>query len=280
VCETFGAHLTLLSARRDFGDGTGAKAAIEAHLMACAERVHAAGVHVDSVVRAGSPAQVTRDLVAEKGIDLVVLTAYGRSGEKNWLEEGLSTKLVNLLDVPVLLVQVYESGPPQAPDFGRILVALDGSVFSEQALPYARAFGQAFGAELMLLSVPAVPESSKYRAPAAVISAIRRQAVANMRAFIESIAGALRAADLRVRTIVTGSRPARTIVDVGKREAVDLIMLSSQGRGGLDLLFMGSVAQQVVQLSDSPVLIVPIHTPVEEPVQTEADRPPDQPEGT
>jgi nucleotide-binding universal stress UspA family protein len=273
-----GAHLTLLSARRDFGDGTDAKTAIEAHLMDCAERVHAAGVHVDSVVRAGSPAQVTRDLVTEKGFDLVIVTAYGRSGEKNWLEEGLSSKLVHLLDIPVLLVQVFESGPPHAPDFGRILVALDGSVFSEQALPYARTFAQAFGAELMLLSVPAVPESSQYRAPASVLSAIRRQAVGNMRAFVEAVATTLRGAGLQVRTIVTGSRPARTIVDVGKREAVDLIMLSSQGRGGLDLLFMGSVAQQVVQLSDSPILIVPIHALVEDPAHQPVEHRPIRPE--
>jgi nucleotide-binding universal stress UspA family protein len=45
---------------------------------------------------------------------------------------------------------------------------------------------------------------------------------------------------------------------VGRREGVDLFMITSQGRGGLDLLFMGSVAQQVVQLTDSPVLILPI----------------------
>ena len=58
---------------------------------------------------------------------------------------------------------------------------------------------------------------------------------------------------------MTGSYPARSIVDVGKREGVDLIMVSSQGRGGLDLLLMGSVAQRVVQLTDSPVFIFPIN---------------------
>lgn len=39
---------------------------------------------------------------------------------------------------------------------------------------------------------------------------------------------------------------------------LSLIMITSQGRGGLDLAFMGSVAQQVVQLTDSPVFILPI----------------------
>ena len=68
----------------------------------------------------------------------------------------------------------------------------------------------------------------------------------------------LSAEGLSVRSVVSGSYPARAIVDVGKREGVDLIMITSQGRGGLDLVFMGSVAQQVVQLTDSPVFILPI----------------------
>ena len=80
-----------------------------------------------------------------------------------------------------------------------------------------------------------------------------------MRRYLVSVAESLRQEGMSVRTVVSGSYPARTIVDVGKREGVDLIMLTSQGRGGLDLLFMGSVAQQVVQLSDNPVFILPIN---------------------
>jgi len=51
----------------------------------------------------------------------------------------------------------------------------------------------------------------------------------------------------------------RTIVDVAKREGVDLIMITSQGRGGMDLYLMGSGAQRVVHLSDNPVFIIPIN---------------------
>jgi nucleotide-binding universal stress UspA family protein len=80
-----------------------------------------------------------------------------------------------------------------------------------------------------------------------------------MRKYLDPVAESLRAEGLTVRTIVTGSYPARSIVDVGKREGVDLIMMTSQGRGGLDLLLMGSVAQHVVQLTDSPVFIIPIN---------------------
>lgn len=259
ICETTGAQLTLLSASRQFQVDTERQMSAETYLSLVAEKVHAAGIQVNSTIRTGSPAEVAKELVGEKGVDLVVVTTRGASGEKNWLREGLSSKLVHLLDISILLVQVFESGPAEAPHLNRILVALDGSAFSEQILPYAHLLGKQFECELMLICVPAVPESEKYRAPASVIQTIRRKAVVNMRRYLESIAESLRAEGLTVKTIVTGSYPARTIVDVGKREGVDLIMSTSQGRGGLNLLFMGSVAQQVVQLSDSPVFILPIN---------------------
>jgi nucleotide-binding universal stress UspA family protein len=251
--------LTLLSASGRYqGEGDESFEA-ERYLTSTAEKLHAAGIQVNCAVRTGPPAKATQQLVAEMDVDLVIVSTRGRSGENNWLREGLSSKLVHLLDIPVLLVQVFESGPAEAPHLGRILVALDGSAFAEQLLPYARLFGKQFDCELMLMCVPAVPESGKYRAPDSVIHTIRKQAEAGMRKYLASVAESLRAEGLTVRTIVTGSYPARSIVDVGKREAVDLIMMTSQGRGGLDLLFMGSVAQQVVQLTDSPVFIIPIN---------------------
>jgi len=259
ICETTGARLTLLSAAHGSKGGKDWQTEISAYLCEVAEKIHAAGIHVNCAIRHGSPAEVTRDLAAEQGIDLVITTTRGRSGEKNWLSGGLSSKLVNLLDIPVLLVQVFESGPPEAPHVGRILVALDGSAFSEQVLPFARLLGKVFNSELMLICVPAVPESEKYRAPASVIRTIRKQAEANMRKYVKAVAERLRQEGLVVSTIVTGSYPARTIVDIGKREGVDLIMITSKGRGGLDLLFMGSAAQQVVQYTDNPVFIVPIN---------------------
>lgn len=257
-CETSGAKLTLLSASRRYQETDQERIDAGTYLTTTAEKVHAAGIQVNSLVRAGSPSESTRQLVLEQGVDLVILTPRGHSGERNWLREGLSGKLVHLLDIPVLMVQVYESGAPEAPHLGRILVALDGSVFSEQLLPYARWLGKQFHCELMLISVPAVPESEKYRAPASVIQAIRKQVETGMRKYLASVAEKLAAEGLSVRTVVTGSYPARTIVDVSKREGVDMILIASQGRGGLDLLFMGSVAQQVVQLADCPVFILPI----------------------
>ena len=52
--------------------------------------------------------------------------------------------------------------------------------------------------------------------------------------------------------------PARTIVETAASEDADMIMITSRGRGGLDYLMVGSVAQRIVENTEIPVFIVPI----------------------
>jgi nucleotide-binding universal stress UspA family protein len=60
-----------------------------------------------------------------------------------------------------------------------------------------------------------------------------------------------------VRPVVTGSQPARTIVEVAEQENAGLVMLATHGRGGLDRLFVGSVADRVIHDTTCPVFLVP-----------------------
>ncbi|MCJ7623814.1 MAG: universal stress protein [Anaerolineaceae bacterium] len=265
ICSKMGAHLTLFSALKDgtasAGESTSEeKKHIKEYLCQLSEEIAKTGISVNSAIRTGSPTDAAKYLVDEQNIDIIITTTRGKSGEKNWLTGGLSSKLVQKLDIPVLLVQTSddESDEIPSPEIDRILVALDGSIYSEQTLPYARVFAKAFGSKLSLLSVPAVPESENYRAPANMIQTIRTKAEINMKKFNEAVARSLRMDDIEVRSLVTGSIPARAICEVAEEEDVDLIMITSKGRGGLDLFFMGSVAQVVVQRSKKPVFIMPI----------------------
>ena len=138
------------------------------------------------------------------------------------------------------------------------MVTLDGSIYSERVLPYARLLAKAFEGELLLLSVPAVPEVQDYRAASDVVEKVRHKAENNMRKFLHDIAGLLRKDRLHIKTFVRGSNPARTIVEVSEKEKADLIMLTSRGRGNFDLLFMGSVAEEVVQNTTTPVFMMPV----------------------
>jgi nucleotide-binding universal stress UspA family protein len=92
---------------------------------------------------------------------------------------------------------------------------------------------------------------------------LRDEAELKMQSFLSAVAESLGEGGIRVRTLVTGSSPEHTIISVGEEESIDLTMLTSQGRGGLDLLFTGSIAMHVVEHSTKPVFIYPIRKMVE-----------------
>jgi len=265
LCRATNAKLHLLSAVKNYTptlqEQFEEKAqARRAYLENLSDALRVEGYDVSSIVLPGFVAEATANYLREKEIDLVVLSTRGKSGEKHWDKGGASRKLVRTISKPILMVQAEHERQDihWVPRLSRILVALDGSTYSEQVLPYARTLAQAFQSEVFLMSVPAVPEASDYRAPAEYLESLRDKKDANMRKFLIAVARGLRKDGLKVHTVVTGSIPAKAIVEVSKAKHIDLIMMTSRGRGGLKLLFMGSVAEQVVQDSDQMVFMMPI----------------------
>ena len=264
VAKATGAHLVLLSSVKD--ETQAQKDAFEStvrerqiYLDGVAEQLRNNGVSTSTEVRGGYLADTTKQLVDEQEIDLVVTTTVGKSGDPHWLSGGISSKLMAQITKPVLLVQITDSQAVLAPKMERILVSLDGSILAENTLPYARALAKAFGSEIILLAVPQVPEVKSYRAPDQAVEQIRTQMESTMDNFLDAVARSLREDGLEVRTMTQGSLPVRTIVSIGEEEGVDLIMLTSRGRGGLNRLFMGSVAERVVAESEKAVLMVPVY---------------------
>jgi nucleotide-binding universal stress UspA family protein len=270
VTQATGAHLTLLSSvknhtqqLRDQYEATHLQR--QTYLDRVAIDLGEEGIQVETQVQPGFLADVTEALVRDQDIGLVITSTRGKSGNPHWLSGGISSKLMRKITTPVLLVHAQDELNGRETKIDRILVSLDGSIFSERVLPYARALASAFGSELVLLAVPEVPEVEDYRAPAEAIEAIRSKTVANMENFLNAVARSLNQDKINARTITTGSLPVRTIISVSDEEQADVIMLTSRGRGGWDLLFMGSVAERVVAQTDKAVFMIPIHDqPVKE----------------
>ena len=231
----------------------------EKYLSTMADRLRAEDFDVEYVIRPGFISDATAQEIEANDIDLVITCTSGKSGVKHWGSGGGSRKLVQKNSTPILLISANgESSDDLSPaSIDRIIVALDGSIVSERSLPYARYFAKTFDAELLLTSVPAVPETSKYRAPAKFVEMLHMKANTNMNRILEAVAESLKVDNIRVRTIVSGSLPARTIVSVAEQESADLIMHTSRGRGHLEIL-IGSVAQRVVESSDKPVFMIPV----------------------
>lgn len=261
ICKKTGAELILLSAyKSDSEEESNAIAnKRKVYLAEVSEELTKKGIIVQEIVRKGSLSEVTKKLVYEQNINLVVTSTRGASGNKHWLRGGVSSKLMRTITTPVLLVPAKDEAEFGKPNIENILVSLDGSIYSEAVLPYARALANAFSSDLVLLSVPAVPEAESYRAPGIAVETIRTQMVTRMEDFLKAVARSLAGDKINVRSIVTGSRPSQTIIETGNEENVDLIMMTSRGRGDLDVWLTGSVAENVVEKSDKAVMMIPIH---------------------
>jgi nucleotide-binding universal stress UspA family protein len=270
VCRVFDATLVLISvlpsrgALRILPQGRSSgntpeagQAETEAYLDRVAQRYRADGLRVEYYVAAGPVAQAIDVLTRELGIDLLIMSTHGRSGVSRFMLGSNASAFLQLLHVPVILLRPETLAPGERPMLRKVLVTLDGSGFAEHVLPWVHLIATATDAQVLLLTVPEVPEPSMYGAMGDAVDDLRIQAEANARRYLERTSGQFRAMGTPVQLLVEGSRPATTVLDVAEREGVDLVLLATHGRGGMERLFLGSVADRVVHHSRCPVLLVP-----------------------
>jgi nucleotide-binding universal stress UspA family protein len=180
------------------------------------------------------------------GCDLVVMTTHGRSLlSRAWLGS-VTDSFVRRASMPVLLVRPGEGEPARAvePVFRHMLIPLDGSALAEQILPFAAALGIPTETTYTLLQVvaPVVLGYAPYAHTVGLDERVLDEMRAEARAYLEEIAGRLRAQGAQVRTAVVVGEPALAILDYAGEHGADLVALSTHGRGGLARLLLGSVA--------------------------------------
>ena len=140
--------------------------------------------------------------------------------------------------------------------YEKILVPLDGSVLSERAVRHAQEIARGSRGEIVLLQavnfpMPVVPEAILVP-DAEWLDEAKKEAAR----YLDGIAAPLREAGMRVRTLLDERPPADAILHVAEREGVDLIVMSTHGRGGLSRMLMGSVAESVFRATSRTVMLV------------------------
>ncbi|WP_323675972.1 universal stress protein [Halorubellus sp. PRR65] len=134
--------------------------------------------------------------------------------------------------------------------FESILVAVDEPAESDVVVEHARALAARFDATLHVLHVvdvrrlDTVPESEQRREDAA--------------AYVHDVAADVDAAPEDVEEVVRTDVPADAIVGYATEAAVDLVVVGTHGRTGLEHVRVGSVAEAVVRDATVPVVTVPL----------------------
>jgi nucleotide-binding universal stress UspA family protein len=75
---------------------------------------------------------------------------------------------------------------------------------------------------------------------------------------LDCVADNFEVLELQTETVVVGSDPGYTILEVAESEDVDMIMLATHGRDDRERFMIGSVADTVLTHSHCPVFLVPI----------------------
>ncbi len=137
--------------------------------------------------------------------------------------------------------------------YDSILVPIDGSDQSSRALDHAIGHAETYDADLHLVFVVDVASI-----PAEVDTAPVEEKLDSYGDHVT--AGAAERAEEasvgRVETAVVPGVPHRAILDYADREEVDLVVMGTHGRTGLERYLLGSVTEKVVRLADAPVLTV------------------------
>jgi nucleotide-binding universal stress UspA family protein len=237
---------------------------LEDYLNQIGDRVEAdCGTQVHRVVLEGTASRALTEFDTLSHPDMIVMSTHGRGPlSRAWIGS-VADRITRHVSTPVVLVrprEAVECEVTRPAKLRRILVPLDGSDLAEASLVWAKRIMQATDASCTLMRVAneSFPAwSSHLEHGASRSSDYTRLSEATSREYLDGVCEAMRQSGFEVDTVVETEGPdALAILRCAQREAIDLIVMASHGRGGLRRLVLGSVADKVVRAADVPVLMI------------------------
>ena len=142
----------------------------------------------------------------------------------------------------------------KGPQIRGIMVPVDFSSYSKQAVNYAAMIAKKFNVGIVLAHVI---DSLSYSVTDTLKVIEHRRALETIAGtLLDNLSKQLREKNLKVKTYLVSGAPYREILKKTQLEKVDLIVMGTHGRTGVAHLLLGSVAERVVRLSPCPVLTV------------------------
>jgi nucleotide-binding universal stress UspA family protein len=163
-------------------------------------------------------------------------------------------------------------GLPQRSLINKILVPIDGSACSDEAVQFAMRLAAKYGAEICFFHViPAYQWRYCFETPEWSIIPIYpiRKLEEEAEKLLLSTMTSVEEANIKVHAELDYGSPANRIVRMAKEGGFDLIVMASSGLGFLGRLVFGSVSDEVVHRAPCPVLVMKAHRKVSE--EKEAD---------
>jgi nucleotide-binding universal stress UspA family protein len=225
----------------------------------------------------GKPAETLLAVAQSMQADLIVMSSHGHTGLKRWVLGSVAQFIERHSSIPVLILRDQARSSERllhgTTEPIRVMVALDGSLLSEAILPVAVGVSVALSSPLPgalhLAMVLSEPLQEKGTTIGSYTKAIR-----DAQAYMDALSQRLRQ-DAQIgpsveitSSISLQSKLSETLVKLAEIGAegvssftgYDLIAMATHGREGIDRWLHGSVAEQVLDATKVPVLVIrPAH---------------------
>lgn len=215
--------------------------------LAEAERIaKAEGVLIKTACEEGEAYERIIDLAESENAELIIMGRRGLRRLERALVGSVTARVIGHSQRDVLVV-------PRDAEIGwqRVLVGTDGSKYSKACIDRAIDFAQAYGGEIIALSVVDVPTEFYGEAPQVVDDLIDKA-----KRYVGDVKKQSEKAGIKAETFVREGETYRVIIELAKESKADTIVMGSHGRTGLKRLLMGSVTEKVIGHALCPVLVV------------------------
>ncbi len=136
--------------------------------------------------------------------------------------------------------------------FKKIVVPLNSSSLAEQAIPIARSFARAYGAELEIVSV----EDEGSEEAIHMTESEQAETRSELKKYIRLVTHLIKGDGLAVQNHYRYGDPAVEINAVAEETNADLIIMTTRGKFDISQLVSTSMAQRVVQNAGAPTLLI------------------------
>lgn len=141
----------------------------------------------------------------------------------------------------------------------KILFPCDFTENSTKILPYVMSMAEKYDSQVYILYVDELQEWGGHFIPHESLDTLRQESLNSAKKAMDKICEEeLQSCPGFQRKIVSGN-PATEILKTIASEDIDMVVMGTHGRKGLEHALFGSVAENVVKKSPVPVLIVNPH---------------------
>jgi nucleotide-binding universal stress UspA family protein len=225
----------------DLLKGQGEKILTEAREIAEAE-----GVTIRTRLEEGEPFEKIIEVAEEESCDIIVMGRRGITRLERALMGSVTAKVIGHFNGKVLVV-------PRDTALGwkNILVANDGSQYSEIAVNEAINYAKSYNGSLKLVGVVDITDEFQAHAPGLV-----EKLVKNVKKDLALIKNKVQKEGVNAEIFIREGEPFQVIVNLAKQLHADTIVMGSHGRTGLKRILVGSVTSRVIGHTTCPVMVV------------------------